>query len=143
MSCQDNGYPLMKTNPLKEYPMYYPDMKDYITFLFFLLDEFLGTKEHTISRGKPKTYSDASLVVFFVLMTQRRIHATRRQHYWLYTHPLLLETLRLRSCPSRLTLGRRYKALAAFISEFCEFIADWIVSNGYSSGILRDVINRF
>lgn len=31
--------------------MYYPDLKDYITFLFFLVDEFLGTKEHTISRG--------------------------------------------------------------------------------------------
>lgn len=111
--------------------MYYPDMKDYITFLFFLLEEFLGTKENPISRGRPKTYSDASLLVFYVLMTQRQIHATRRQYYWLYTHPLLLETLRLPSCPSRLTLGRRYKALAAFISEFCEFIADWVVLNGY------------
>ena len=39
--------------------MYYPDMKDYITLLFFLLNEFLETKENTISRGRPKTYSDA------------------------------------------------------------------------------------
>ena len=111
--------------------MSYPDMKDYITFLFFLLDEFLESRETPISRGRPKTYSDASLLVFYAIMTQKQIPATRRQHYWLYTHPILLETLRLPKCPSRLTLGRRYKALAAFISEFCEFIADWVVSNGY------------
>ena len=111
--------------------MYYPDMKDYITFLFFLLDEFLEIRETPISRGRPKTYSDASLLVFYAIMTQKQIHATRRQHHWLYTHPLLLETLWLACCPSRLTLGRRYKAIAAMVSEFCEFIADWVVSNGY------------
>ena len=111
--------------------MSYPDMKDYITFLFFLLDEFLKSRETPISRGRPKMYSDASLLVFYAIMTQKQIPATRRQHYWLYTHPILLETLRLPRCPSRLTLGRRYKALAAFIREFCEFIADWGVSNGY------------
>ena len=111
--------------------MYYPDMKDYITFLFFLLDEFLEGRETPISRGRPKTYPDASLLVFYTIMTQRQIHAIRRQYHWLYTHPTMLETLRLPSCPSRPTLGRRYKALAAFVSEFSEFIADWVVSNGY------------
>ena len=30
----------MKTNPLKAYPVYYPDLQEYITFLFFMLDEF-------------------------------------------------------------------------------------------------------
>ena len=111
--------------------MYYPDMKDYITFLFFLLDEFLESRETPITRGRPKTYSDASLLVFYAIMTQKQVHATRRQHYWLSRHPDLLETLRLPFCPSRLTLGRRYKALSEFVNEFCEFIADWVVSNGY------------
>ena len=111
--------------------MYYPDAKDYITFLFSLLDEFLQTRETLISRGRPKTYSDASLLVFYAIMTLTQIHVLRRQHDDLYTRPLLLETLRLPGCPSRLTLTRRYKALSVCVGEFCEFIADSRVSNGY------------
>ena len=111
--------------------MCYPDMKDYITFLFSLLDEFLESKEIAIHQGRPKIYSDASLVVFYTLTTLKQINAIRGQHQWLYTHPLMLERLRLRSCPSRSTLGRRYKALAVFVSEFCEFIVDSGVSKRY------------
>ena len=111
--------------------MSYPDMKDYITFLFFLLDEFLDSRETPLSRGRPKTYADASLLVFYTIMTLKQVHAIHRQHHWLYTRPILLETLRLPSGPSRLTLGCRYKAASACVGEFCEFIADWVVSNGY------------
>ena len=39
--------------------MCYPNMKDYITFLFSLLDKFLKSKEIAIHRGIPKTYSAA------------------------------------------------------------------------------------
>lgn len=111
--------------------MYYPDMKDYITFLFSLLDEFLETKEIAIHQGRPKIYSDASLAVFYAIMTLKQINAIRGQHQWLDTHPLMLERLRLRSCPSRSALGRRYKALAVFVSEFSEFIVDSGVSKRY------------
>jgi hypothetical protein len=85
----------MKSNPLKEFPMYYPDMKDYITFLFSLLDEFLETKEIAVHQGRPKIYSNASLVVFYTIMTLKQINAIRGQHQWLYTHPIMLEPLRL------------------------------------------------
>ena len=104
--------------------MYYPDKKEYITFVFSLLDEFAETKQARINRGRPKTYSDVSLVVFYATMTLKQINTTR-------THPLMLETLRLPYCPSRSTLARRYKALLPYLSEFCEFIAEWSVSNGY------------
>ena len=53
--------------------MYYPDRKEYITFLFSLLDEFAERKQSVISRGRPKVYSDASLVVFYVAMTLKQI----------------------------------------------------------------------
>ena len=49
--------------------MYYPDMREYITFLFSLLDEFTETQQVLISRGRPKIYSDASLLVFYAMMT--------------------------------------------------------------------------
>ena len=112
--------------------MYYPDRKEYITFVFSLLDEFAATKQTLINIGSPKTYLDVSLVVFYAMMTLKQINATRAQHRWLYTHPVMLETLRLPFCPSRSTLARRYKALLPYLSEFCEFIAEWAVSNGYS-----------
>ena len=111
--------------------MYYPDRKEYITFLFSLLDEFAERKQSVISRGRPKVYSDASLVVFYVVMTLKQINKIRGQHRWLYMHPIMLETLRLPFCPSQATLARRYKALTPLLGEFCEFIADSAVSNGY------------
>lgn len=109
--------------------MYYPDRKEYIRFLFSLLDEFAERKQTLISRGRPKTYSDASLIVFYTMMTLKQINTIRGQHRWLYTHPMMLETLRLSFSPSRSTLARRYKALLPLLGEFCEFISDWVVSN--------------
>ena len=111
--------------------MYYPEKKEYITFLFSLLDEFAERKQKVINPGRPKTYSDTSLIVFYAVMTLKQINTTRAQHRWLYTHPMMLETLRLPFCPSRSTLARRYKTLLPLLSEFCEFISDWVVSNGY------------
>ena len=111
--------------------MYYRDMKKDITFLFSLLDAFAETRATHISKGRPKTYSDACLVVFYMIMTLKQIHTICGQHRWLYTHPMMLETLRLLYCPSRSTLARRYKAFRPLLGEFCEFIADSAVSNGY------------
>ena len=111
--------------------MYYPDERKYITFLFSLFDEFTERKQEVINLGRPKIYSEACLVVFYVLMTLKQINTIRGQHRWLYRHPVMLETLRLPFCPSRSTLRRRYKALMPVLREFCEFIAEWSVLKGY------------
>ena len=112
--------------------MYYPDKKEYIIFLFAFLDEFAERKQKVVSRGRPKTYSDACLVVFYAVMTLKQINTTRAQHRWLYAHPILLETLGLPCCPSRPPLARRYKVLGSLLVEFCEFrVPDWAVSNEY------------
>ena len=75
--------------------MYYPDRKEHITFMFSLLDEFAKSKQTLISRRRPKTYSDAALIVFYTMMALKQINTIRGQHRWLYTHLLILETLRL------------------------------------------------
>ena len=49
--------------------MQYPDMREYITLVFSLFDEFAEKKQTLTSRGRPKTYSDAALIVFYAMMT--------------------------------------------------------------------------
>ena len=57
--------------------MQYPDIKEYITFLFSMLDEFSATQEKVSKKGRPQTYSDASLIVFYAVMTLKGITAMR------------------------------------------------------------------
>ena len=59
--------------------MKYPDMIEYITFLFSLLDEFLATEENVSKRGRPQKYPAASLIVFHAVMTLKGITAMRAQ----------------------------------------------------------------
>ena len=103
--------------------MRYPDMREYITFLFLMLDEFLATQEKVSKRGRPETYSDASLIVFYTVMTLKGITAMRAQQDYLFHHPLYLQRCRLPACPSHVTLGRRYKALTPRLNAFTQYVA--------------------
>lgn len=112
--------------------MSYPDPLDYINFLFQRLQDFeVETESHqTNPPGRPKAYSDASLIVFFVIMTLKGIHQFRAQHRWLMAHPLWLIRLRLTQKPSRVTLLRRYKTLSPKITQFITFVSDWATPLG-------------
>ena len=57
--------------------MYYPDIQEYIRFLFLMLEEFSTTQEKVSKRGRPETYADASLIVFYAVMTLKGITAMR------------------------------------------------------------------
>jgi len=103
--------------------MKYPDMIAYITFLFSLLDEFLAAQENVPKIGRPQKYPDASLIVFYAIMTLKGITAMRAQQDYLFHHPLYLQRCRLPACPSHVTLGRRYKALTPTLQAFTEYIA--------------------
>ena len=81
--------------------MQYPDIREYITFLFSMLDEFSATEAEVPKRGRPETYPDASLMVFYTVMTLKGITAMRAQHAYLFHHPLLLERCRLPASVSR------------------------------------------
>ena len=112
--------------------MSYPDALDYINFLFESLQDFeTETESHqTPPPGRPKAYSDASLIVFFVVMMLKGIHQFRAQHRWLMAHPVWLIRLRLKKKPSRVTLLRRYKAVSSTIVPFITFVGDWALPLG-------------
>ena len=118
--------------------MYYPDIQEYITFLFLMLDEFSATQENVSKRGRPETYADASLIVFYAVMTLKGLTAMRAQQTYLFHHPLWLESCQLPACPSHVTLGRRYKALTPKLQAFTEYIA--ASSFAGAAGFLQEVV---
>ena len=103
--------------------MKYPDMNQYITFLFSLLAEFFATQPPRRARGRPRCYTDASLLVFHAAMALKGITALRAQQHWLVQHPRLRRRFRLPACPSHVTLSRRYAALGSLLREFTAFVA--------------------
>lgn len=58
--------------------MYYPDY----------VDGFSATEEKVSKRGRPETYPDASLIVFYSVMTLKGITAMRAQQTYSFHHPL-------------------------------------------------------
>lgn len=118
--------------------MQYPDIKEYITFLFSMLDEFSRHQEDVSKTGRPQTYSDASLIVFYAVMALKGITAMRAQHDYLFHHPLYLEKCQLPACPSHVTLGRRYKALTPKLQAFTEYVATSSFTK--QAGFLQEVV---
>ena len=118
--------------------MQYPDIREYITFLFSMLDEFSILQEDVSKRGRPQTYPDASLIVFYTVMALKGITAMRAQQTYLFHHPLMLERCQLPACPSHVTLGRRYKALTPKLQTFTEYVAT--SSFAKAAGFLQEVV---
>jgi len=118
--------------------MQYPDIKEYITFLFSMLDEFSRLQEDVSKRGRPQTYSDASLIVFYTVMALKGITAMRAQQAYLFHHPLYLQRCQLPACPSHVTLGRRYKALTPKLKAFTAYIAASPFAT--EAGFLQEVV---
>ena len=118
--------------------MQYPDLKEYITFLFSMLDEFSATEEKVSKRERPQTYPDASLIVFYAVMTLKGITAMRAQHDYLFHHPVYLERCQLPACPSHVTLGRRYKTLMPKLKAFTEYVA--VSRFAREAGFLQQVV---
>ena len=118
--------------------MQYPDISEYITFLFSMLDEFSISQEDVSKRGRPQTYPDASLIVFYAVMALKGIPAMRAQHDYLFHHPLYLQRCRLPACPSHVTLGRRYKALTPKLQAFTEYVAT--SSFATEAGFLQEIV---
>lgn len=118
--------------------MQYPDIKEYITFLFSMLDAFSMLEEDVSKRGRPETYPDASLIVFYTVMTLKGIPAMRAQQTYLFHHPLYLERCRLPACLSHVTLGRRYKTLPSKLQAFIEYVATSSFTT--EAGFLQEVV---
>ena len=118
--------------------MQYPDIREYITFLFSMLDEFSICQEDVRKKGRPQTYPEASLIVFYAVMALKGITAMRAQQTYLLHHPLYLERCQLPACPTHVTLGRRYKALTPKLQAFTEYVAP--SSFAKQAGFLQEVV---
>ena len=106
--------------------MCYPDRDYYITLFFQLLEEFEAAPplNRTERRGAPQIHPACSLIVFFAIMILKQIHRFKAQHRWLLTHPDWVSPLHFDTCPSRVTLSRRYKQLGPRLEAFVAYLGD-------------------
>ena len=72
--------------------------------------------------GHPFVYEHKALIVFFLVMHQRRTFRFKAQRRWLRDHPELRQAFGLHKVPDRTTLSRRYKALYDVLQTFIAFL---------------------
>jgi hypothetical protein len=105
--------------------MVIPTFADYVQLLFTLFERFLQAQSARHQRGHPFVYPHQTLIVFFLLMQQRRIFRFKAMRRWLLQHPEDRQPLGLEEVPDRTTLSRRYKALYPVVQGFIAFIGQY------------------
>ena len=98
---------------------------DYVELLFTLFEHFWQQEAARSHRGRPFVYQQKALLVFFVVMQQRRTFRFKAQHRWLQHHPDLRQPLGLHEVPNRTTLSRRYKDLYPVLQDFIAFLGQY------------------
>ena len=99
-----------------------PTFADYVDLLFNLFERFWQHHMAAPHRGHPFLYHHKVLIVFFVVMHQRRLMRFKAQHRWLNQHPEMRSALQFDAVPHRSTLSRRYKALYQVVQDFIAFL---------------------
>ena len=102
-----------------------PTFADYVELLFTLFERFWHHEAARSHRGRPFVYQHKALIVFFVVMQQRRIFHFKAQHRWLQHHPDLRQHMGLHMVPNRTTLSRRYKDLYPVLQDFIAFLGQY------------------
>ncbi len=102
-----------------------PSRADYIRCYSTLFERFEQQHPSAAQRGRPFTYPQRLLIVFFTWMLIRRITEFQTQRRWLETHPAEATELGFPSLPHRTTLMRRYKSIAPTVNAFVEFVGQW------------------
>ena len=102
-----------------------PNFADYVQLLFTLFERFLQEQSARHQRGHPFVYQHQTLIVFFLLMQQRRIFRFKAMRRWLLRHPEERQHLGLEDIPDRTTLSRRYKALYPVVQNFMAFLGQY------------------
>src|SRR5215218_5897989 len=99
-----------------------PTFADYVDLLFNLFERFWHHDSARPHRGHPFVYEQKALIVFFLLMHQRRLFRFKAQRRWLVHHPEMRTVFGLDGVPDRTTLSRRYKALYDVLQDFIAFL---------------------
>jgi Transposase DDE domain len=102
-----------------------PTFADYVELLFTLFERFWQQAAARSHRGRPFVYQHKALLVFFVVMQQRRTFRFKAQHRWLQHHPDLRQHIGLPEVPNRTTLSRRYKDLYPVLQDFIAFLGQY------------------
>ena len=102
-----------------------PTLADYVDLLFTLFERFWQHDAAQSHRGRPFVYQHKALIVFFLLMQQRRTFRFKAQHRWLHQHPDWCQVCGLPEVPDRTTLSRRYKDLYPVLQDFIAFVGQY------------------
>jgi hypothetical protein len=103
-----------------------PTRADYVKVYCTLFEYFQQEwKQCVVHHGHPYSYADQVLIVFFTMMSIRRITAFKAQHRWLMCHLDIAIGLGFEHIPHRITLARRYKALYPVLQAFIAFVGRW------------------
>ena len=101
-----------------------PTLTDYVQLIFNLFEQFEQERQARDGPkpGKPFTYPDQTMIVFFMIMHFRRIYRFKTQWRWLTTHPEIWRLLGWEEVPHRTTLSDRYKQLYQTVQQFIAFL---------------------
>lgn len=102
-----------------------PSQNDYVETYFTLFEQFQQGRNQSPGRGRPNTYEDQILIIFFTMMMIKRITAFKAQHRWLSRHPKEAQRLGIEIVPHRTTLSRRFKRLSETIQVFTFYVGWW------------------
>lgn len=104
-----------------------PTLTDYVHIMYTLFDLFAQWQAQVENPkpGRPFTYTEKTVIVFFAMMQSRRIFKFKAQRRWLEMHRKTAFWLSWVTLPHRTTLSRRYKTLYATVCEFVCFIAQY------------------
>ena len=102
-----------------------PTFADYVALLFTLFERFWQHDCAPPHRGHPFVYEHKALIVFFLVMQQRRTFRFKAQRRWLVQHPEMRKVFGLDDVPDRTTLSRRYKTLYAVLQDFIAFVGKY------------------
>ena len=105
-----------------------PTRADYVRVYFTMFACFQQERARKVHYGHPFEYADQVLIVFFTMMSVRRITAFKAQHRWLMHHLHVAIWLGFEQIPHRITLARRYHALYPTLQAFIAFVGRWTES---------------
>jgi hypothetical protein len=99
-----------------------PTFNDYVSLIYNRFEAFVQSSGEVAKLGKPYSYENQNMIVFFMWMQFKKIYKFKAQWRWLKQHPDSLSVLDWESIPHRSTLSRRYKALYSVIQAFSAFL---------------------
>jgi hypothetical protein len=102
-----------------------PTFADYVDLLCTLFERFWQHDAARLHRGHPFVYAHKVLIMFFVVMHQRRIFRCKAQRRWLEQHDEMPQVFGLDTIPHRTTLSRRSKALYHVLQDFIAFVGHY------------------